>query len=284
MKIKNTDGTYCKIKDIKVSGLKAYVTLVIYSSVPQTSADSLGNTHRVFSFYLRDRGSTKLYSLSKNNYWIDRNHNYSMDSSNIDINMYKEVILEIDISNYGQGEMLGTKWVRYCNIVIINSLDYTEELWNSEDLNLISKEVILPDITNIDIKNNKGLITTSFTCSYKTQEDFNYSNTNIKYKVKILEPNTNFLLEEQDLILTQKDFLTLYPIITSTFEGYYLSPIIVCIELLNTKNEILKQFKTFINPTITQPKVSIITNSKLQAKKAYILTPTISSIVKINII
>ena len=94
----------------------------------------------------------------------------------------------------------------------------------------------------------------------------------------------HFLLEEKDLILTQEDFLTLYPIITSTFDGNYLSPIIVCIELLNTKQEILKQFKTFINPTITQPKVSIITNNTLQAKKAYILTTTPSNIVKITIV
>ena len=43
MLIKNTDGAYCKIKETKISGLKAYITLVIYSSVPQTTADIMGN-------------------------------------------------------------------------------------------------------------------------------------------------------------------------------------------------------------------------------------------------
>ena len=36
MLIKNTDATYCKIKDIKISGLNAYITLLVYSSKPQT--------------------------------------------------------------------------------------------------------------------------------------------------------------------------------------------------------------------------------------------------------
>ncbi len=284
MKIKNTDGAYCKIKDIKISGLKAYVTLVIYSSVPQTSADSLGNTHRVFSFYLRDKGSTKLYSLSKNNYWVDRNHNYSMDLSNIDINMYKEIILEIDISNYGQGDMLNTKWVRHCNIIILNSLDSSEELWSSEELTLISKEIVLPDITNIHTQNDQGYITVSFNCSYKTQEDFNYNNSNIKYKIKILEPNTNFIYEEQELLLTKSDFINLHPVIVSVSEKTYFSPIVVCIEILNIKEEVLKYFKTFMNPIIAQPKISVVSNTPLKSKEACVYNSTSSSIIKINII
>ena len=96
MKIKNTDHSYCKVKDVKISGLKAYITLIVYSSAPQTSQDNLGNIDRVFSFYLRDLNSDELHKLSHNNYWIDRTHNYNNEGINIDINMYKEIILEVD--------------------------------------------------------------------------------------------------------------------------------------------------------------------------------------------
>lgn len=284
MKIKNTDGSYCKIKDIKISGLKAYVTLVIYSSVPQTSPDSLGNTHRVFSFYLRDKGSNKLYSLSKNDYWIDRNNNYATDSSNVDINMYKEILLEIDISNYGQGDLKQTNWVRNCNILIIDSLDTTNELWCSEDLNLISKEIILPIITDINIKNTEGFITTSFSSTYETQEDFNYSNSNLYYKVKILEPNTNFILEEDSITLTQKDFDSTSPILTTKTDNAYANPVIVCIEVINTKDEILKQIKTFINPAIYRPNISIIDNDIFQSNSTYIHDEKPLHVIKVSVI
>ena len=154
MLIKNTDGAYCKIKETKVSGLKAYITLVIYSSVPQTTADIMGNINRVFSFYLRDLNSTELVRLSHNNYWIDRNNNYNNDSNNIDINMHREIILEVDITNNNQSEMQEGRWVRRCNIILIDHTTGSEEAWVSEDLELISKEIELPELIKFSIYKN----------------------------------------------------------------------------------------------------------------------------------
>ena len=204
MLIKNTDGAYCKIKETKVSGLKAYITLVIYSSVPQTTEDSMGNIHRVFSFYLRDLNSTELVKLSHNNYWIDRNNNYNNDSNNIDINMHREIILEVDITNNNQSEMQEGRWVRRCNIILIDHTTGSEEAWISEDLELISKEIELPELTKFSIyKNSNNYLEINFKYKYESQEDFSYINSNIYYDLAIKTTYSNETIEHREFYSSQ---------------------------------------------------------------------------------
>ena len=247
MLIKNTDATYCKIKDIKVSGLEAYITVLVYSSKPQTTEDNLGRTSRVFAFYLKDKDTGNITRLSNNNYWVDRCNNYNNDSTNIDINLYKEIILTVDISNLNQSKMLNNRWVRECVLLILDQQSSsTEPLWNSEDLELISQEIVIPTISNIKINiDSNSVLHINFKQEFESQEDFNYINNNLKTIVRILSAYNNSLIEEYEL--TSSDFENNIADI-NTFNHEYNSPIIVEINLLNNNNEILLQHRKFYNP------------------------------------
>ena len=247
MIIKNTDGTYCKVKDIKISGLTAYVTLLVYSSVPQTTPDSFGRTSRVFSFFLKDKNSDEIIQLSRNLYWIDRVNNYENNSINVDINMHKEIILEIDITNKNKSQMKDRRWVRNCNILIkdMSNSSYNT-LWTSEDLELISKEVILPEITNIKTTIDKNnVLHVIFNKTYESQEDFNYIDSNLKTVIRTKSIYNNKVIEEF-ILEDDSQFINEYgQIEINSFCSKYTSPIIIEIQLLNKKKEVLYSIEKF---------------------------------------
>lgn len=272
MLIKNTDGAYCKIKETKVSGLKAYITLVIYSSVPQTTADIMGNINRVFSFYLRDLNSTELVKLSHNNYWIDRNNNYNNDSNNIDINMHREIILEVDITNNNQSEMQEGRWVRRCNIILIDHTTGSEEAWISEDLELISKEIELPELIKFSIyKNSDNYLEINFKYKYESQEDFSYINSNIYYDLAIKTTYSNETIEHREFYSSQDN-----PInntnISYISENKYTEPVIICMQIKNLKGETINIENKFFNPIIGSNRVTIKDNDLLPVKSISIKT------------
>lgn len=272
MLIKNTDGAYCKIKETKVSGLKAYITLVIYSSVPQTSEDSMGNIHRVFSFYLRDLNSTELVRLSHNNYWIDRNNNYNNDSNNIDINMHREIILEVDITNNNQSEMQEGRWVRRCNIILIDHTTGSEEAWVSEDLELISKEIELPELIKFSIyKNSNNYLEINFKYKYESQEDFSYINSNIYYDLAIKTTYSNETIEHREFYSSQNNPINNTDI-SYISENQYTEPVIVCMQIKNLKGETINIENKFFNPIIGSNRVTIKDNDLLPVKSISIKT------------
>lgn len=247
MIIKNTDGTYCKVKDIKISGITAYVTLLVYSSVPQTTPDSFGRTSRVFSFFLKDKNSNEIIQLSRNLYWIDRVNNYENNSINVDINMHKEILLEIDITNKNKSQMKDRRWVRNCNILIkdMSNSSYST-LWISEDLELISKEVILPEITNIKTTIDKNnILHVAFNKAYESQEDFNYIDSNLKTIIRTKSIYNNKVIEEF-VLEDDSQFINEYSQIEiNSFCSKYTSPIIIEIQLLNKKKEVLYSIEKF---------------------------------------
>lgn len=260
MLIKNTDGSYCAIKDTKIYGMNALITLIIYSSVPQTTG---GN--RVFNFYLKDFDTNTLLQLSNNNYWIDRCNNYNNDNNNIDINLYKEIILEVDISNLNQANMLGSKWVRHCSIVLIDAKT-KEEVWESEALELISKEITLPEIDNFIITNKKGCLTTSFKFNYEIQEDFNYINDNLQLIIQTKSVYTNEIIEDSKPLKTNSLLINKDDIISYAFINNYIDPVIVEISITNLKGDVLKVFKKLYtnnanNLSIKQPNTISTVNS-----------------------
>lgn len=257
MLIKNTDGSHCKIKNIKISGLKAYVTLIIYSVTPQTTPDILGNIHRVFSFYLRDKNSDELFKLSHNNYWIDRNNNYNNDSNNIDINMNKEIILEIDITNNNQSNMKENRWVRQCNIVLMDHTSTLTEAWVSEDLTLISKEINLPKISRLKVNYHKDkIITIDFDYTYESQNDFNYINSNLITSIELRSPHNNSLLESLDIpheFNSNTQTNSIYFCSMNTYTG----PVIYSINIKNLQGDVLYNLTQLFNPEASNIKLMI---------------------------
>lgn len=262
MLIKNTDATYCKIKDIKVSGLDAYLTVLVYSSKPQTTEDNLGRTSRVFTFYLKDKDTNNLTRLSNNNYWIDRCNNYNNDSNNIDINLYKEIILTIDISNLNQSQMLGNRWVRNCNLLILDQQSSKQSiLWESEELSLISQEIVMPSISDIRINiTSDSKLQITFNETFESQEDFNYANSNLITKINIYSAYNNSLIESYTLSESDIDN---EKVSINTFEHNFNSPITIEIVVLNNVGEILFRESKFYNP-LNAHKVFIKQNNEIK--------------------
>lgn len=195
--IKNTYAD-CKIIKTRVTGSTAYVTLLIYSSKP-------ADKQRKFKFYISDT-TTNLVSdineinptlLSNNTYWIDHASNYENLSTNIDINLYREVTLEVDITRQNQGDIRDNRWVRECQIILMDISDNEQKIaWISSILNLISAEITLPKIKNLSfITDNDWKLTVDFDYVYETQADFNYQNKNIYAVVSVISNNNRRVQE-----------------------------------------------------------------------------------------
>lgn len=242
MLIKTTDASHCKIKDVKVSGKEAHITLIIYSSKPQSMNETTGTIHHAFRLFLRDK-SSELTSLNNNNYWIDRCDNYNNDSNNIDINLYKEIIVKVDISNSNKSPMKNSRWVRECSIVLLDSDN--EVCWESETLPLISQDIVVPTISNIKVNiNADSQLHISFKETFESQEDFNYINNNLHTTVEIRSAVSNKPIET--LEVTEVDSNGLVEL--ETFEHEFDSPITVIIQVLNNQDQVLVQAKKFYNP------------------------------------
>lgn len=196
--IKNTYAD-CKIIKTRVTGSTAYVTLLIYSS---KAADS----QRKFRFYITDT-TTNLISdlneinptlLSNNTYWIDHASNYENLSTNVDINLYKEVVLEIDITKQNLGEIRDNHWVRECQIILMDVTENAPTIaWISNVLNLISVEITLPQIKNLSfITDMDWNLYVDFDYEYESQADFNYQNKNIYTEISTIS-NSNRRVQER---------------------------------------------------------------------------------------
>lgn len=262
MKIKGTTSSYCKITDVKISGFKAYIYLLISSTSSQVDpVTSIANTC-VFSFYTRDSNG-ELNRVTNNNYWIDRCNNYNNDMNNIDINKHKDIILELDITNKNTSTMQDNKWVRPVELLLINNRT-NEEAWTSDTIELISKEISLPEINNFNITKTSSTINISFDLVYSTQEDFNYINSNIIAKLQIRSVYTKKLIES--MALSSFNFNSLQPIkhINTALNNYYTEPIQIEICIQNLKEDILKEYIKFYNTELALSPISILSKDNIK--------------------
>lgn len=235
--IKNTNAD-CKIRDIKISGSTAYVT-IIFSSSKATPEP------RVFNFYIQDSKTREQVLLSNTNYWIDRYNNYDNRALNVDINMYKQIVLQIDITNNNKSDMINNKWVRNCYLVLVDVTDKRPiNAWYSEELDLISKELSVPNIENLLLHStSKYKLNISWDFKYESQEDFNYNNTNIYSEIIIKSPYTHTPLET---IIMSSDTKSNTKKITCL--NVYKEPILIEILLKNLRGDILKRKEVFYKP------------------------------------
>ena len=264
MKINSTDYTYCKVTNVDIVESTAKVSLLFYSSAPQTQPDEYGNVSRAFCFYLRDLDTQEVVRLSNNTYWVDRSNRYIDESNNIDINMYKKVLLNIDISNGNKSEMLKNRWVRRCELLLYNITTGEFDSWK-ESFALISNEVVLPELSDIRVsKSLDNKISISIDSTYASQADFNYMNKNLKIFFSIRSVYTNLILEEtsytyNELQSKSKETFNI------SFIKEYSEPILIEVRVTNLKEETLLYKNKFINPEHSLSNLYIKTNHGIKA-------------------
>ena len=274
MIILGTTSSYCTLKDIKISGTTAYIKLLIISNAPQSE-------HCAFSFWIEDL-DTHLYAKADNNiYWIDRCSNYNTDARNIDINMYKEIIIPIDISNYNNASMQLNRWLRHIRLIMKphEEGEAGRVVWMSNDLELLSQEISLPRITEPYIKNKEGILQVSFEKHYETQEDFNYIDKHLTFKIKVTSVYTSELLEEHTLPnYYYKDVEVLQLI-----EPNYTEPVNIGVYIYNNKEEELYSVVKFYNPERNDINLKVLKDTFRGVKRLAIKKDnTIKEIIKSN--
>jgi len=222
--IVNTNAD-CKISNIKISGNKAYISLIISSMLETIPTRMLGA-------YIQDydsKGKTTLARINNVNYWIDRTNNYDNDSLNVDINFYKEIVLEVDITNYNTANIKENRWVRYCSIQLIDlTTSVLAVVWASSKLTLVSKEIEKPKIQNFFTVTSKDYTSTVyFKFNYATQEDFHYSNDNLIVELNVRSNNTNQILESAILPIANETPIAFKHTLLTQYTDYILLELIL---------------------------------------------------------
>lgn len=241
----------CKLVSIKVSKAKAYIKLIISSTKP-------AEEQKYYRFYVQEDSHLSL--ISNNNYWIDRNTNYNNDGNNIDINMYRELLIEVDITAGNGGKMVSNRWVRECQLVLVDENFDKTPVWYSETLHLVSDEIELPDIQELNIYNTDNFtkLHVELLYKYKSQADFNYNNENLYTKIVLRSNATGKILDEA-IIYEEDSFNSrIYHVFEGTFDAY----VDVQIQIYNNAGQIVKQFTKLYKAYLRRFKTYVKNNGK----------------------
>lgn len=241
----------CKLVSTKVSKAKAYIKLIISSTKP-------AEEQKYYRFYIQE--DSQLSLISNNNYWIDRNTNYNNDGNNIDINMYHELLIEVDITAGNGGKMVGNRWVRECQLVLVDEDFNKTPVWYSETLYLVSDEIELPDIQELNIYNTDNFtkLHVELLYKYKSQADFNYNNENLYTKIVLRSNATSKILDEA-IIYEEDSFNSrIYYVFEGTFDAY----VDVQIQIYNNAGQIVKQFTKLYKAYLRRFKTYVKNNGK----------------------
>jgi hypothetical protein len=194
----NKLNTFFEVKNISIKKEEAIITILLYSNSPQNSNVGL-------RFYLEDEKTKAVDLLSPTFYWVDR-YTINLNEENVwtgneDVNLFKEIVFKIDITNQNRSTFNNLRWIRDFRFLIksdsvTNASLYTtgEILLRSENVKLISSLVPIPQIKHLDIRcfdtddTDRSLeeIAVSIYYDYGIESDFNYINKNIEYKFQLL--------------------------------------------------------------------------------------------------
>ncbi len=270
----------CRIKNISISESTATITLLVFAAK---------NTLVPKPFYvcLRDENGTEKIRLDSKTYWIDKMNGYNSDSNNVNINKYKEIMVDIDITNGGEGTVSGNHWVRSCYIVLTDAVNGNEKppLWSSSKLSLVSEEFEVPKIKDVILSTSfpesdplydgeiLAYINAKVIIAYSKTKKISYSNKNIHAVLtirsiatkKILETGTYELSDQQENIFKTKN------------KYQYHEPVIVEIELKNTFNEMFYNVQKIYRPHTKWTSSYIKTNHGVKKVKAFYVNLEVGS-------
>lgn len=236
----------CKLLNITVTDSKATITLLIFSTLNTVPS-------KPFRIVAKDLNDNSTEYVNDNIYWIDQINNYNYDSKNVDINKYKEIVFQLDISKKNTSEIQGNRWIRKCFIQLLDGTKgpTAAAAWTSEALTLISEDFEIPEIKNIsfdttEIFDQFGKIKCKFNLDYKSQEDFNYNNKNFNAFINVRSVNTNNILETKEI---HTSAIGLYNEITTTNEYKLGDRIVIQLLITNKNGDIVRNVRKIYRPS-----------------------------------
>lgn len=176
----------CKILNISTTGAITKINCAVFSIKPTTPAQA-------FQFYFKDFSTGELTLLTNRVYWIDRINAYSTSAVNVNILNYKEISLDVDITNSANSVIVDKHWVRkgYLQLINTNNASMTPA-WTSAALTLISENFEIPELKYAAIvcktdssDTNKVFITVKFKLLFTSSQTLKYNFNNLVAVVKL---------------------------------------------------------------------------------------------------
>ena len=268
-------STYCEIKDISITQQEGTIKVLLFSNQENNVTFGL-------KFYLLDEGKGTEELINTNTYWVEK-FQPSFDSTsniqnNIDINLFKELLFKVDITNKNRSSFQVDRWIRNVRIVIRvdaiigqSTVNVGDLIYRSEQISLVSGLVIVPDLKQISIKSinndvnldaNVEELLVSIYYNYGIENDFNYNNKNIQYFFRLINPKTFKVITGSQKILTENGTLTdqdpKLGVLKYTFTSLKLrTPIIVSISIRDLKGNVIKAYNKLYIPSIPKNKVYV---------------------------
>jgi hypothetical protein len=267
--------TYCEIKDVAISKEEATLKVVFFSN--QENIVRFG-----LRFYIEDLDLKTISLLSSKYYWVDRfqaTENENQWENNIDINLYKEVIIKVNIRNNNLSTFTDGKWYRNIRLLIkaddiigTSSITEGDTVWFSQNINLVSNKIKIPDIKHIEINcfdviddPDKHLeeVAVIIYYDYGIETDFNYVNSNIQYHFKLINPYVMRTINKKILVENGVyDQDERVGIIKYTFTNQKLRrPVLVNITIRNLKGDEIKSYTKQFVPFIPKSRVYVKENN-----------------------
>ncbi len=288
MNYTNVLGTklYVGINNVITTKNVAKVELLLFSN---EGADE----QKFIRFFIYDYDSKIEYRLDDYNYWVDNFVGITNNSSsrNISINFYKKVQFNIDITNNNQSNFDINRWFRKIRFVAKvysknTTNNYVEEnpngSWSTDEIVLISQEVYIPSIKQIDVTSsntdedsNLETLNVKVKYDYGLENDFNYTNENLYYNIRLLSVLNKKPFYNGEVILQEngsKDLDPLVGVIEHTFFNLEINSfIIVNVRLINPKGVVLKTLSKVFKPFVPKNRMYTKFNGKLvEIKKIYV--------------
>jgi hypothetical protein len=149
-------STYCEIKDVSITQQEATIKVLLFSNQENNVIFGL-------QFYILDEDKQTEELINTNTYWVEKfqpsfepNNNIQ---NNIDINLFKELLFKVDITDKNRASFQVDRWIRNVRILIkaeaiigTSTVNTGDIVYRSESISLVSGIVIVPDLKQISIK------------------------------------------------------------------------------------------------------------------------------------
>jgi hypothetical protein len=237
-------------------------------------------------FFLYDFDTQSEERVNDLNYWIS---DYStvtsnLSNKNVNINFYKKIYFFIDTSNVQRATFNSNRWFRKVKLIAKvfkenesgnYALDNNNGSWSSGELTLISQEVFVPALKGIEVNTfNEGgheVFNIKAKYDYALENDFNYSNPFLYYKIKVNSPINGRLIASEGTLQENgtKDLNTSIGVIEYSFYDLYINmDSIITIDITNQKGEVLKTKSVVFKPFKPSVRTYIKWNNKVVEVKS----------------
>ena len=246
-KLLNLD-CYAEIKSITTVGTLAKIRFVL-------TAVKRREENIPLKIKILDEQNGNISDYNNVFYWLNffNTNNYELKSTNEDINFYKEIVVNIDITKENASIFSNNRWFRKIKILIYNA---DQVVYTSQSLSLFSSEIFIPTISDVQIKcfntdedNSLEEIEVNFFYDYGPDKNVTVSSSYFDYKLKLIDVYSGKIISEKTIADNNIDDASQkYGTIKYVFNTYKLTaPIKARVDIVSKNGLLLKTYAESLN-------------------------------------